>query len=370
MGDGDGSTLTTVPSSYLRYLPACYGKAGADGSAASNADPPFVALYLKIFEKVLSGIADGDDLTNAPSPPGPLNDVTAYRAGIRQLLDATVIGNLFYPRWSFLYANSSAAEFMPPLSEDANAETLFDTLANYFGLPPYDSDANGLSGVEVWARSFLQWLGGTIGLNVDKNWTIDASRTLIAQTFPLDRARGTPMGMTWLLNARLGARTAPVVGIALENVSVLDCMRPALIVCDEDTSAPPTFYVFDCYPDEECAVVISDLVGPEIDYNAADGSFDVNDAGLLSYVPWRFEVDVTLTVDAGVSSTDQRNAVFAYFRMLRSALVAAKPALTTYVVSFTLNQHSQEDEQRQRQRQKRIRYNVGVAGKIDMIEDI
>ncbi len=368
MADGDGSTLTTVSSRYLRYLPACYGNPGADGSEASGADLPFVALYLKIFEKVLSGIADGDELKNAPSPPGPLNDVTACRAGIRQLLDATVIGNLFYPRWSFLYANSRGAEFTPPLSEDADAQTLFDTLANYFGLPPYDSGANGLSAVEVWARSFLQWLGGTIGSNVDKNWTIDASRKLIAQAFPLDRARGTPMGMTWLLNARLRARAAPVAGVALGDVSVIDCMRPALVVCDEDTSAPPTFYVFDCYPDDETAVVISDLAGPQIDYDCASGTFDVDDSGLFAYVPWRFEVDVTLTVDAGVSSTDQRNAVFAYFRMLRSALAEAKPALTTYVVSFTLNQHSQHHEQQERQ--KRIRYSVGPVGKVDMVEDI
>lgn len=330
------STLNTVPSSYLNYLPGIYSD--PDGSG----DLPFVAVYLKVFEKLLSGIGDGGDLELADPN---LDASIANRAGIRQLLNATVIGNLFYPRWSFLFpsgdANSDPSVFMPPLSGDDDFDdqaALFNTLANYFGLPEFTGESDGLSPVEVWARSFLSWLGRTIGLEVDKNWSIDSVRTLIGQAFPFARARGTPMGMTWLLNAYLLARPVAIDGVTLTDAKVDDCFRPTIIVFDEDPGTPPAFRVCDSYStDPAQAVIISDVVGPTIDRDLTGTPAGVDDTTVVAYVPWRFEVDITLSATAGVSTSDQARAVQAYFRLIRSALDSARPALTTYAVNYTVH---------------------------------
>jgi len=79
-----------APSRYLRYLPAIYSKGG----------PAFVGRYLKIFEKILTGI---DDST------------LDGQRGMQELLAADVIGNLFYPRLSFLFEPSDTT-FIPPIS--------------------------------------------------------------------------------------------------------------------------------------------------------------------------------------------------------------------------------------------------------------
>jgi len=63
----------------------------------------------------------------------------------------------------------------------------------------------------------------------------------------------------------------------------------------------------------------------------------VDDTTVVAYVPWRFEVNITLSATASVSMNDQARAVQAYFRLVRSALDSARPALTTYAVDFTLN---------------------------------
>jgi hypothetical protein len=321
-------TPTSEPSSYLSYLPACF----ADGE--SGAEQPFIALYLKIFEKLLSGIADGDVLEKADSK---LDPTIAYRAGIRELLDANVIGNLFYPRWSFLFPDAPATVFIPPLSELTNAkkEPLLNTLANLFGLPECQLDPNRLSPVEIWARSFLAWLGSTIGLSVDKNWTIDTARTVIAKAFAFERARGTPMGMEWLLGTILQANAQPVQGVTLGDVTVAASSRPAFIVRETDTEALPAFHVRDSYPDPTKEVVISDDVGPEIDREGI--GFTVNDSNTVAHVPWRFEIEVKLTATAAVTAADEQKAVLAYYRAIRTTLETERPALTAYVVHFAVS---------------------------------
>lgn len=332
------STLTSVASTYLSYLPACYG------NVESAAEPPFLALYLKIFEKLLSGIADGAALEKADSE---LDPTIANRAGIRELLDATVIGNMFYPRWSFLFPDSGAAVFMPPLSDDTNTKEKtanFNTLANYIGFPEYARDPkqpNRLTPVEMWARSFFEWLGSTIGLSVDKNWSIDTARTVIAKAFAFARARGTPMGMEWLLDTVLSTYASPVQGVTLARVTVASRSRPAFIVREKDTEALPAFHVRDSYPDPTKAVVISDDVGPEIDRSGT--TFEVKDNNTVAHVPWRFDIEMTLTAKASMSEDDEQKAVLAYYRALRTVLETERPALTAYVVHIVFdgvgNQH-------------------------------
>lgn len=326
------STLTSVASTYLNYLPACYG------NVESAAEPPFLALYLKIFEKLLSGIADGAALEKADTA---LDPTIANRAGIRELLDVTVIGNMFYPRWSFLFPDSGPSVFMPPLSDDTNTKEKtahFNSLANYFGLPEYARDPkhpNRLTPVEMWARSFFEWLGATIGLSVDKNWSIDTARTVIAKAFAFERARGTPMGMEWLLGTILHANAQPVQGVTLGGVTVSASSHPAFIVRETDTDALPAFHVRDSYPDPTKAVVISDDVGPEIDREGV--GFTVKDSSTVAHVPWRFEIEVKLTATAAVTVNDEEKAVLAYYRAIRTTLETERPALTAYVVRFEVS---------------------------------
>jgi len=321
-------TPLTAASSYLSYLPACYAEPDASGAT------PFVALYLKIFEKLLSGIADGDELDKAK-----LDEVIAYRAGVRELLNADVIGNLFYPRWSFLVPSekptTAEALFMPPLSEadTDDKKALFNVLASYFGLPQYVASNSGtLTPVELWVRGFFEWLGSTIGLVIDKRWAIDASRELIAKSFAYDRARGTPMGMEWWLNAYIDATPSLADKGKVAQLTIHDCMRPALIVCDvDDGNEPPVFYLRDAYPDSKKAVVISDVVGPKVNRDGItiDG---VDDKPLYAYVPRRFEIDITLS---GVASSAEESATQAYYEVVQAALAEMKPALTTYVVHLS-----------------------------------
>lgn len=321
----NNETPLTAASSYLSYLPACYAEADASGA------PPFVALYLKIFEKLLSGIADGDELDKAK-----LDEVIAYRAGVRELLNANVIGNLFYPRWSFLFAGDAftdaAKSFTPPLSEATSADkkALFNILAAYVGLPQYAEGTNkALSPIERWARGFLEWLGSTIGLTIDKKWAIDASREMIAKTFAYDRARGTPMGLEWWLNAFIAANPLLADGATGVQLTVHDCMRPALIVCDtDDGNEPPVFYLRDFYSDPKTAVVISDVVGPKVNRDGITID-SVDDKPLYAYVPRRFEIEITLS---GVAQGAEDSVAEAYYRAVQSALAEMTPALTTYVV--------------------------------------
>jgi len=328
MTESTEDSLTGTPSGYLRYLPACF--ADADGVTGL----PFAALYLKIFEKLYSGIADGDDLEKADKT---LDPTVAYRAGIRELLDANVIGNLFYPRWSFLFPSDDTA-FMPPLSGETVAKdktALFAELANYFGLQGYTDEEKSPSEAELWARAFLEWLGSTIGFSVDKNWSIDDSRTLIAKMFPLDRARGTQMGMKWLLDACMSAYPLPVAGVSQTSTAVDDCARPAFIVRETDTNEFPAFHVYDVYPNTEAEVVISDDVRPAFVHDGTKVTVDDNKC--VAHVPWRFEVAAELSAGASVSGDDEQKAVRAYYGAMRAVLESARPALTSYVVQVVVN---------------------------------
>lgn len=342
MADANDDTVTTKPSSYLAYLPECY----ADADPATGL--AFVAFYLKVFEKLLSGIPDGSELLadsaqlakNDPSYQ-QIDATVANRAGMREWLNATVIGNLFYPRWSFLFAGDDAT-FMPPLSNaDANDKpVLFDTLASLLGLEAYEDGDGTPTPIEIWVRSFFVWLGSTIGLRVDKNWSIDDSRKSIGQAFSFDRARGTPMGLQWVLNACLAAFKSPVDGVTFNAgaATVTQCAQAPLIVFDADTDKTRAFRLRDAYPQSDDAVVISDVVGPLIASKNSDNSmtFTAKDSELKAYVPWRFDVGVTLSIRPGTKPGDEERAVLAYYRAVSALLAFEKPALTTYVLRFTL----------------------------------
>lgn len=224
------------PSSYLRYLPAVYGGQGSE----------FVGDYLNIFEKLLTGIKNDPNLNN--------------RRGIQELLAPEVIGNLFYPRLSFLF-DPTDTEFIPPISgakPDQEAAILAD-LDTYIGVPTptnplagftgsQQSGATSQSAVQAWLNSFLNWLGGWVDLVPDASWDIDKKRRVIAQILALYRMRGTPQGLGFLIDLLLDlpltiqgvmyqpgqdglpATTTTVPGQV--TVAVSNPVPPCITVCD------------------------------------------------------------------------------------------------------------------------------------------
>lgn len=183
-------------SRYLAFLPAVYAERD-DG----DAQPGFIGAFLAIFEKLLSGIADGE---------------LDGRKGIHELLAAEVIGNLFHPRLSFLFDAQQPPDttFIPPIS-GAPAPTRTRLLADfnsYIGLAGSPDplarfvaagsrrDSEWQAEFEAWLNDFLDWLGGWVALVPDKDWSIDKKRTVIAEIVALHRLRGTPQGMSMLID--------------------------------------------------------------------------------------------------------------------------------------------------------------------------
>lgn len=183
--------MTTTPG-YLRYLPALY----------TTTDDGFLRQYLLIFEKILSGLDDGQ---------------LDGRKGIHELLNAEVIGNLFYARLSFLFPGNTT--FLPPISgaTPEQESALLNTLNSYIGVP---SDSDPLAGyvpnsgasstsssaqdpIKTWLNDFLIWLGSWYALVVDNSWSIDKKRNVIMQIMALYRMRGTIQGMSFMLNLLL-----------------------------------------------------------------------------------------------------------------------------------------------------------------------
>lgn len=185
-----------MTSRYLAFLPAVYGEKN-DGQQPAG----FVGAYLNIFEKLLSGIDDG---------------LLDGRKGIHELLAAEVIGNLFYPRFSFLFAGQTPpnTQFIPPISgAPAATETkLLAEFNSYIGITGStdplagfvaaggQQDTDWQAEFEAWLNDFLCWLGGWVALVPDKDWDIDKKRTVIAEIIALYRLRGTPQGLSMLIN--------------------------------------------------------------------------------------------------------------------------------------------------------------------------
>lgn len=185
-----------MKSSYLKYLPEIYQRSD-DGNHNSTL---FIGDYLKVFEKILSGLDD---------------DTLDGRKGVGQLLSADVIGNMFYPRFSFLF-NKNNHDFVPPISAlpDDKKSDLLAEFNQYIGVEAFkDPLADYVTGVnqtnnwemafEAWVNDLVSWLGGWVDLVVDKSWTLDKKRTVVMQLLALYRLRGTTFGMQSILDLLL-----------------------------------------------------------------------------------------------------------------------------------------------------------------------
>jgi len=125
------------PGSYLQYLPDIYQKDADKGT--------FISKYLKIFEKILSGIHD--DVTVKDK-----DNQNVDVEGIEQIIERTY-------------------EFFDP------------------DFTPYD---------------FLKWLGKWVALTVSDDWNETAKRRLLKQIVPLYKIRGTKLGLSEYLTIFVG----------------------------------------------------------------------------------------------------------------------------------------------------------------------
>ena len=176
-----------IPSSrYLRYLPGVFARS----------DDGFLAHYLLIFEKLLTGLTDS---------------TLDGRKGIQELLASSVIGNLFYSRFSFLFPPGDET-FIPPISGLSGEEStaILQRFNSYIGVPPLSSAPKAQFGASLysddalatftaWLDDFLAWLGGWVDLTLNSTWDLDKKRNVIAQSMALYRLRGTPQGLQMLL---------------------------------------------------------------------------------------------------------------------------------------------------------------------------
>jgi hypothetical protein len=200
------------PPRYMDFLPAIYRRSNDDG-------PPLVESYLKAFEKILTG----EDSAAA--------DDTLFRTrGLGQTLD--VLGDLFYPRFSFLFPEADA-DFIPPIlgSGQENAET---KLNGYVSATSAEYDARPESAFQqefnAWLDDILDWMAERCGIVLKEVWDADLKRRVNATGLPTFRERGTRAGLERSLlqyadrkpvaNNNANPQTSPIRSIRVYDLSL------------------------------------------------------------------------------------------------------------------------------------------------------
>lgn len=123
------SELTNIKKSYMDFLPSIFRSADKETAI-------FVERFLKIFEKVLTGINDGVKVDD--------KELT----GISETIDT--IHKFFYPDTKY--------------------------------------------------PEFIDWLSSWVGLVLKEDWSIQKKRDVIARIIPIYRMRGTKRGLEEYLN--------------------------------------------------------------------------------------------------------------------------------------------------------------------------
>lgn len=306
--------MSTDPSGYLRYLPAIYRDAAA----------PFVGDYLKIFEKLLTGI-DDQELDG--------------RRGIQELLASAVIGNLFYPRLSFLFPPKDTS-FIPPISgaEHSQEVQILDDLNRYIGVPSPPNPAARFSGgqhatqppeaaIQAWLDGFLNWLAGWVDLVPDGSWDIDKKRNVIAQSLALYRMRGTPQGIGMLIDLLFLPLTLTGVALGESDTDDSDRSKTHPIAGDvKVTVSNPTPVGITVRDDSKSpdAFVLQDS--------------DTNPGPVVSgYAPWVFDVLITLPNDDNpdfLLTATNVTQVQQLIRQITQLLDRVRPAATRYTIGI------------------------------------
>lgn len=296
--------MSLGPGQFLRYLPAIYNRQ----------NDPFMGQFVSIFQKILTGLDDSQ---------------LSGRKGIQQLLAAEVVGNLFYPRFSFLFPGDQTT-FIPPISGATAAvrTALLTEFNSYIDVPVVTAPVNAatspappppdaLSAFQDWLNQFLAWLGAMVDLTVEETWDIDKRRTVIARIMALYRLRGTPQGLGFLLNLLLDLPlTVTYVTVDHDGGTVTHTGRVTVTVLNPQ---PP-------------GVSVTDTVIPGTTFMVQDTATQVMPL-VSGYAPWRFDVTVVLPTAADpafVLTAQAIQTVQVLIGKLRLLLDEAKPAGTFY----------------------------------------
>jgi|GEM_PF-2100711 len=151
---------------YMQFLPSVFHEREKDDTR------PFIERYLKIFERIISGIEDGE---------------LKGKKGIAQTLD--IIPDIFHPRFSFLF-DETEKKSLPPLK--TNEKIIFK---NYFR-----DDVD----VDEFLNEFLRWLASWMALVLKEDWDLEKKREVIARIIPIYRMRGTKRGLEEYLKIYVG----------------------------------------------------------------------------------------------------------------------------------------------------------------------
>lgn len=197
------SEILAKPSSYIDYLPAIY----REGETKANAN--FVGRFLKIFEKLLSGIDDG------VKP-----DYVKKIKGIEEIIE--IIHDYFDPL------------FTPPNSDD-----------------------------EKKVLNFISYLSSWVGLVMNQNWPDNNKRRILKKIVPLYKKRGTKEGLNEYLRVFVG----PNVKID-ESLVGLQIGEHSSVGIDTIIGGAPPFFFFvritlsemDLVPDIVNPIFFSNLV--------------------------------------------------------------------------------------------------------------
>jgi phage tail-like protein len=141
------------PSAYMEFLPAIYRQGEINGKAND-----FLGRFLKVFEKILSGIDDGVHLQQQTPDGQPLEREII---GIEQVLDK--IHDYFDPL------------FTPPIVEG-----------------------------EAGNLEFVEYLAGWVALVMNQNWPESRKRRILKRIVPLYKKRGTKEGLSEYLRIFVG----------------------------------------------------------------------------------------------------------------------------------------------------------------------
>lgn len=147
---------------YMQYLPAIF----------HEGEDTFIERYLKIFEKVINGIDDGE---------------LDGKKGIFEMLD--IISDLFHPSFTFLCDETVKGSLAPITSEQRTV------LTRYLG--------NGTQADE-FLNDFLRWLASWMALVLNEDWELEKKREVIARILPIYRMRGTKRGLEEYLKIYVG----------------------------------------------------------------------------------------------------------------------------------------------------------------------
>ncbi len=242
-------------STYLNYLPAVYQQPEITGNTQYSV--AFLSHYLTIFEKIFSGI---DDAT------------LEGQKGIGEVLNPEVIGNLFYPRFSFLFPEDQA--FIPPLDTKALQE-----FAQY--IPPLNLDSKKFN---QWLANFINWLASWAALVLDQTWDVNKKRLVLAKIIPIYRSRGTLAGLQQLLD--LSIEQGSIISVAIKNAPPVPPLKIDINIVLYDTYTPgnpiiagqrPWLFMVDITPNSDAsqeniititqkALAIIDQYKPEFSY--------------------------------------------------------------------------------------------------------